>query len=464
MLQTQLPEFATSADDREVLTTLQKMSVGFLGSISTVCLHLLLYNLRSIMMPFVLSGFLVLALEPTVDLLHRLLAGLAPPFRLYCCCRRQQRQSGDIDEPEAAESSWDAVACVDGGEDEASQPLLPKESDAEADGASDFSEGLCRFLAVSLTVTSMFVVLFYSIGLLARGAVHMQESWPTYRVGLEQWVKWLDGVLASTTKRMHLSKAATPQARVVYNYVLSSVQSAIYDSVNFIIASVSSGISMLVVISLYVIFWLVRPLPMGGTAGALVRSYIWKKSVVSLMYGGCVVLLFLALGNDLAFLFGMVSFFLNYVPEVGSILSMVIPMPIILLDGRLKSPVTTVLCATIGQLLLKLAFNNVLEVKLIEQDREMSIHPVWVLASLNYFGYIWGPVGMLISVPIVALAKSAALSMNASGDVKLGWVPAFLTCLEGKASNRRAGKDIPAAAAPSAPHRASGISGVSVSV
>ena len=42
-----------------------------------------------------------------------------------------------------------------------------------------------------------------------------------------------------------------------------------------------------------------------------------------------------------AIFFGIVSFFFNYVPEVGTIIAIIIPMPIILLDGRLPSPAMT---------------------------------------------------------------------------------------------------------------------------
>lgn len=51
--------------------------------------------------------------------------------------------------------------------------------------------------------------------------------------------------------------------------------------------------------------------------------------------------LFLLLNNDLAIFFGIVSFFFNYVPEVGTIIAIMVPMPVILLDGRLASPATT---------------------------------------------------------------------------------------------------------------------------
>jgi len=74
----------------------------------------------------------------------------------------------------------------------------------------------------------------------------------------------------------------------------------------------------------------------------------------------------------------------------------------------------------------------------VEQDREMGIHPVWVLLGLNYFGFIWGPVGMLISVPMLALLKSAALSAIEEGDMPaLSWGPLLLRCLEGRYSQHR---------------------------
>jgi len=92
--------------------------------------------------------------------------------------------------------------------------------------------------------------------------------------------------------------------------------------------------------------------------------------------------------------------------------------------------------AIFGQLFLKFIFSNVLEVKLIERDKEMNIHPVWVLLGLSYFGYLWGPIGMLISVPLMAMIKSAAMSARRIGDSGsqaglLLLVDPFLACFEG---------------------------------
>merc|ERR1712190_720396 len=63
-----------------------------------------------------------------------------------------------------------------------------------------------------------------------------------------------------------------------------------------------------------------------------------------------------------------------------------------------------------GQLALKFAFSNVIEVKLIESDKKLRVHPVMILLSVGIFGYLWGPTGMLLSVPLMALMKISLFS------------------------------------------------------
>merc|ERR1712194_90785 len=66
--------------------------------------------------------------------------------------------------------------------------------------------------------------------------------------------------------------------------------------------------------------------------------------------------------------------------------------------------------ATGAQLALKFVFANVVEVKLVEADQLMKMHPVIILLAVTFFGFIWGPTGMLLSVPLVAYAKVIILS------------------------------------------------------
>ena len=64
---------------------------------------------------------------------------------------------------------------------------------------------------------------------------------------------------------------------------------------------------------------------------------IGRKYEEGYLYGSFLLIF----ADSEAIFFGIVSFFFNYVPEVGTIIAIMIPMPIILLDGRLPSPAMT---------------------------------------------------------------------------------------------------------------------------
>jgi len=305
------------------------------------------------------------------------------------------------------------------------------------------ADGFCRFLALSIVIIAMLIVVCLLLLLLAHGALRMKENWSAYEAGLGRLQRMQDRVIDSLTREFHMAagnsteRNAGDEIKEGYFAVFKNAEDTVWLVVNSIVTGLSGGISFLAFVLLYVLFWLWAPLPTGGKAGVLVRSYIGKKTTVSAAYGTCVAILFYGLGIDLAVLFGVISFFLNYVPEVGAFISMLFPVPFILLDGRIGQPFAVLACATFGQLLLKFIFSNVLEVKLIERDREMNIHPVWVLLGLSYFGYLWGPIGMLISVPLMAMIKTAAMTARHTGDNgALAGLPllvdVFLACFEGR--------------------------------
>lgn len=412
-----------------------------LAVVALGCLHGILYHLGAILEPFILSGFLVLALQPSVEGCYIYLAGLAPPHRWCVCgCRRRNAYAlenvsprftvGHKEAPRAA----NLLGTLEAGLREET-PLLTDTS--EEDWMTTILEGLCRFAAVTLVMFVVFMVAVVTILLLMHGVLHTKEQWVHYSDGYWRLKEAQDKLIVQIATELHLNGQMKQRLIDGYNDMLAETQAAVWTLVNTVAAGFSEGIASAVLVMLYVLFWLWQPLPTGGRAGALVRSYIYKKTLVSFLYGLCVALLFVALGIDLAVFFGFVSFFLNYVPEVGAVISMALPIPVILLDGRVKNPVTVLIASLFGQALLKFIFSNVLEVKLIERDREMSIHPVWVIFGLSYFGFIWGPVGMLISVPLLALLKTSAMSAARLASPKqqaaaIRVADLFLACLEGR--------------------------------
>lgn len=128
------------------------------------------------------------------------------------------------------------------------------------------------------------------------------------------------------------------------------------------------------------------------------------------MYGLSNMVLFYILGIDLPEFYGLMSFILNYIPEFGPIIAITIPIPVIILDSRIPNPGHTLLVALCGLSAIKMFWSNVVEVKLIESDDRMTMHPVVTLFSIGIFGLIWGPTGMMLSVPFMGILKAAFVS------------------------------------------------------
>jgi predicted PurR-regulated permease PerM len=417
---------------------MQRIGIAFLGFLALACTHAMLYHLHYILAPFFLSAILVFGLEPSVQKLYKSLAGLSHPHRWCCCCATRRWRSralsrGNLAWKQGDSSSEDSPDAE--GRQEA-QVLLADKEDGEWEKYSiRLLDAMCRLVAVLIVVASVILVAVLLIYFLAGGAFKIKDNWSAYQKGASGWSVWLDKMRDSAVSRLHFSRSMDARVRMVYTNILSRFQQMIEQLVDRIVAFATGGISLAVMVILYMIFWLFQPLPISGHASVLVQTYLWKKSLVAFLYGMGVTLLLSCLHIDLPMFFGLVAFCLHFVPEVGAFISMIAPMPLIFLNGELEHPFRCMLISLFGQIVLKLLINLV-EMRLISADDEMSLHPVWVLLSLNYFGFLWGPVGMLISVPLLAIMKSMIISQQEEMETKQPFIADiagyFLACLEGR--------------------------------
>jgi predicted PurR-regulated permease PerM len=339
---------------------------------------------------------------------------------------------------------------ADDSDDEAEAlPLLTPRIGEDVTVAS-MADGMARFIAVTCVFLGMLLLATLLVLGLYHGAIRMKAHPDAYMGGLHRLESLRDAIIDELMRDLHLDKKVhdgfTTETKLM-DSLLDKTREWVWHFVDMTISGLSESLSSAAIMLLYVLFWLLQPLPTGGRAGRLVRKYLYKKTFASFLYGLCVMLLFLLLGIDMAVLFGVVSFFLNFVPEIGSFISILVPIPVILLDGRHQNPLLVLMLAVIGQLVFKFIFSNVLEVKLIEHDSDLRVHPVWVILGLSYFGYIWGPIGMLISVPILAFVKTMATSLRQSSLMenlppggKAEWrnlAAQFVICLEGSSSRKK---------------------------
>jgi predicted PurR-regulated permease PerM len=131
------------------------------------------------------------------------------------------------------------------------------------------------------------------------------------------------------------------------------------------------------------------------------KRYVAIKTIVSLFTGGLVALWLIVIGVDYPFLWGLFAFFLNYVPNLGSIIAAV---PAVLL-GLIQLGVGHAALAAAGYLVVNVGMGNIVEPKLM--GRGLGLSTLVVFLSLVFWGWVLGPVGMLLSVPLTVTLKIA---------------------------------------------------------
>ncbi len=131
-----------------------------------------------------------------------------------------------------------------------------------------------------------------------------------------------------------------------------------------------------------------------------IRKYLQVKTAFNIVNGVATWLVLFAFGVDFAALFGLISFALHYIPNIGSLLSTILPVLLYMIQtGDVTS--TLILLAVLA--LVQNFIGNVLEPKIMGVQLKLS--PVVVLFSLIFWGWMWGIVGMILSIPIVAIIK-----------------------------------------------------------
>lgn len=132
-----------------------------------------------------------------------------------------------------------------------------------------------------------------------------------------------------------------------------------------------------------------------------VYQYLVIKSGISLVTGLLVTLLMWVLNVDFPFVWGMLAFLFNYIPNIGSFLAAV---PACLLAFVLHGTGIALL-AVIGFVTINTLMGNLLEPRLL--GRSLGLSTLVVFSSLVFWGWVLGPVGMVLSVPLTMIMRIA---------------------------------------------------------
>lgn len=274
-----------------------------------------------------------------------------------------------------------------------------------------------RVIAVSLLIVIIVMLMVLLLAYLGTSLNELARTLPQYRsslvIPLKNLEPWLQraGIGVSVDE---LVKYIDPNAAMTL--------------VTNLLAQLSNAMSSIFLLLLTVVFMLLevpqlpnklkqmmsRPIEgMAAIQRAIdsVSHYLVLKTAISIVTGLVVWGMLAALDVRFAFVWGLLAFALNYIPNIGSVLAAIPPIAQVLVFSGLYDA----LVVFAGYLVINLVFGNILEPRIM--GRGLGLSTLVVFLSLIFWGWLLGPVGMLLSVPLTIIVKIALEQTNGGQSI-----------------------------------------------
>ena len=152
-----------------------------------------------------------------------------------------------------------------------------------------------------------------------------------------------------------------------------------------------------------------------------INTYIKIKTLVSFLTALLCYIVLLIMGVQFAGFWAVLIFVLNYIPNVGSLVAVILPGLFSLVQYDLPHAILLLLILT----LIQMSIGNILEPRLM--GKSLNLSPLVIIISLVIWGSLWGVVGMFLCVPIMVITniilakfpstKPIAILLSSKGDI-----------------------------------------------
>jgi len=268
-------------------------------------------------------------------------------------------------------------------------------------------------LLATLIVIAVFVLVMFLLALLVGGSIDaFTQNFPLYQARLQAHttvlLQWLNDQGVSISRQFVTQYLDPAKAMKLVSSILSGMGGIL-----------TNGFLILIT----VVFLLLEASSLPGKWRAAFRQpekslhqlrtitddinqYMGIKTLTSLATGISISLCLLLVGVDFPVLWGTLAFLFNFVPNIGSIIAAIpaVLLALIQLDAGAASLVV------LAYVVVNVIIGTFLEPRFM--GRELGLSTLVVFLSLVFWGWVLGPVGMLLSVPLTITAK-IALDSNA---------------------------------------------------
>ncbi len=266
-------------------------------------------------------------------------------------------------------------------------------------------KGLPSEFAVTLVILGLVIVLITLGAYLVSAINKFSSEIPIYQANLSQQTKglfeWLHEYDISFPESAQIIKELDAGKAMKFAGVLLSGFSNVFANIFFILITV-----VFILLESYAL-----PVKMKYAFGqskinenaskiiTSINQYLAIKVITSLATGLFITLWLMLLGVDFPVLWGVVAFMLNFVPNIGSIIAAIptVLLALVQLGGH------AAFLAVLGYLLVNTVVGNLWEPRIM--GRGLGLSTLVVFLSMALWGWVFGPVGMFLSVPFTMIAK-----------------------------------------------------------
>lgn len=267
--------------------------------------------------------------------------------------------------------------------------------------------GLPKFLAVVPVVGIMCIAVILLASLVTQSVNEFIQRIPEYRMRSAEQFQWLAGHAESVNISLNweLLQAQFDPGRLM-NLTVNMLSGVGTFMTNFVLVLLTVvfmlGETRIVPTKLRLISKSPDRTAKNVTAILhAVNKYLALKTLISVATGAILGFGLYLMGIDHYLLWGVLAFLLNYIPNIGSIIAAIPPILMALIQ---ISPLMAGLVLAF-YLAINMIIGNLLEPRIM--GRELGLSTLVVFVSLLFWGWILGPVGMLLSVPLTMVIKIA---------------------------------------------------------
>lgn len=267
-------------------------------------------------------------------------------------------------------------------------------------------KGIPKYLSISIVMLLLLSIGFLIGGLIGGSIGQFTKNLPSldhnFKISLLEFIDKLDdfGIKISSQKILSLVDPAK-----IMSYFASTLNS---------MGSMLGQIVIILLIALFMLFELdnfptkYRIITNGDQKKknfnfALiihnVRSYLGIKTLTSFATGLIIALGLKLIGVQYAFFWGLIAFFMNYIPNIGSLLAAIPALLFALIENGLGDMLWVMALYAVVNFII----GNIIEPKLMGDG--LGLSTLVVLLSLIFWGWVFGPIGMFLSVPFTMALK-----------------------------------------------------------